>query len=412
MGDRAKKDGGHAAAIDSGNKMVVIGFGEALSAPEVAWNLLDAGFRVAAFTRQGCRPPLRRIGNVMLFEVIPPEEDAFKAVEGLVSGIERMRADALLPLDDASLWLCDAVSSKLHVPVAGPTGENARLALDKRLQVKAATDAGFRVPATQEVRSVREALQTEDFPVVLKPALAVAEVGGKLCKGRMHVCANRNELEGAVKAWGERQPMLFQPLLLGTGEGLFGFAVETSIANWSAHRRIRMMNPQGSGSSACRSVPITDQPVECSERMLKTANWSGMFMIELLRDSSNRIWFMELNGRSWGSMALALRLGLEYPAWTVLQTLDPTFIPPAAAPRGPIVCRHLGREIVHVLMVLRGSKSAALRTSNSRLRTLYEVCRLDRRDRWYNYRPGNKLLFLEDACGTVFERIISGLRAS
>jgi predicted ATP-grasp superfamily ATP-dependent carboligase len=409
---QAKWDSGDRAGIDCGNKTVVIGFGEALSAPEVAWNLLDSGFRVASFTRQGRRPPLRRIGNVTLFEVIPPEENSIKTVDQLLSAIERMGADAILPLDDASVWLCDAVSSRLDVPVAGPTGAHARLALDKRLQLKAAADAGFRVPATQEVRSAQEALQIDHFPVVLKPALAIAEVGGKLRQGRMHFCADRQELKAVVKEWGESLPKLVQPILSGTGEGLFGLAGADGVQRWSAHRRIRMMNPQGSGSSACRSLPITDQPVECTERMLKKVNWSGMFMIELLRDQNNQIWFMELNGRSWGSMALALRMGFEYPVWTVMQTLDPSFSPPTTSPREPIVCRHLGREILHVLMALKGRKPAKPTPRYFRLQTLSEVFRLGRKDHWYNWRRGNTLLFLEDTAETILEKVLSRRRSS
>ena len=44
-------------------------------------------------------------------------------------------------------------------------------------------------------------------------------------------------------------------------------------------------------------------------------------MIELLRDRDGVAWFMELNGRTWGSLALARRLGLEYPAWAALDAL-------------------------------------------------------------------------------------------
>ncbi len=33
--------------------LVVIGFAEALSGPEVAWSLIDAGYRVVAFARKG-----------------------------------------------------------------------------------------------------------------------------------------------------------------------------------------------------------------------------------------------------------------------------------------------------------------------------------------------------------------------
>ena len=42
-----------------------------------------------------------------------------------------------------------------------------------------------------------------------------------------------------------------------------------------------------------------------------------MFMLELLRDAAGTPWFMEVNGRPWGSMALAVRRGFDYPVWAV-----------------------------------------------------------------------------------------------
>ena len=48
-----------------------------------------------------------------------------------------------------------------------------------------------------------------------------------------------------------------------------------------------------------------------------------MFMIELLRDRTGKVWFVELNGRPWGSMALSRRQGFEYPAWHVKLAIDP-----------------------------------------------------------------------------------------
>ena len=61
---------------------------------------------------------------------------------------------------------------------------------------------------------------------------------------------------------------------------------------------------------------------------------------------------MELNGRAWGSMALARHRGYSYPSWAVRAALDPRFRPaePAAPPE--LTARHLGREIVHLGTVL------------------------------------------------------------
>jgi hypothetical protein len=385
---------------------VLIGFGESLSAPEVAWDLMDAGFRVAAFIRRGRRAPLRRLKNVTTFEVSPPEDRAQETVDQLLRAVERFHADTVLPLDDASIWVCEAASSEMKVPVAGSSGTHARLILDKRLQLEAAEAAGFKIPETRCVLSIGEALQHDSFPVYIKPALAAAEIDGKLYQAPTAVCAGRRELNAFALKCREDVPMLIQPLITGAGEGLFGQAGPNGVREWSAHRRIRMMNPAGSGSSACRSLPIADHPVECAEKMLRKANWVGLFMIELLRDRSDRIWFMEINGRSWGSMALALRRGFSYPAWTVMQTLDPSYDPPPCSGEELTTCRHLGREIVHLLFVLRARNSAALANGHSGWRAIAEVCRFDSRDHWYNWRPGNTLFFIEDTFDTIFENVL------
>ena len=91
-----------------------------------------------------------------------------------------------------------------------------------------------------------------------------------------------------------------------------------------------MMNPHGSGASACRLNPVEPGLSEAAERMMTGIGWRGPFMIELLRDDAGTAQFMELNGRLWGSTALVRRAGFDYPAWAVAQALDPGFAPPGS----------------------------------------------------------------------------------
>src|ERR1700693_4133373 len=89
---------------------VLVGFAEAMSAPEVVWSLVDAGFEVAAFARKGRRTALRHSRHVVVHEITAPEEDSVAATRELSALLSRTgegRADQhiLLPLDDASLWL-------------------------------------------------------------------------------------------------------------------------------------------------------------------------------------------------------------------------------------------------------------------------------------------------------------------
>lgn len=92
-------------------------------------------------------------------------------------------------------------------------------------------------------------------------------------------------------------------------------------------------------------------------QMVRAIGWRGPFMVEFLRGTDGTAWFMEINGRMWGSMALARAQGLEYPAWAVAQVLDPDFAPPPVAPPpGPLTARHLGRDLLHLAFVARGPK--------------------------------------------------------
>ncbi len=394
------------------DKLVIVGFGDALSAPEVAFSLLDAGFHVAAFVRRNSKAPaIRKCRNVVLLPVTAPEEDVDRTVEELNGFYSTLKPLAIMPLNDKAVWLCDAMSCDQQVRVAGATGMQARFSLDKRVQTEEAVKAGFNVPKTTVIESRDDASSFNRFPLVAKPALAVARSGNCLLeKKSVSYCADRREFDRVIKSWNWSQPLMVQAVHEGVGGGLFGFAAEDRIMALSAHRRVRMMNPKGSGASACQAVPPADYPVRNAEDMLVRMQWRGIFMVEFLRDETGKSWFVELNGRPWGSMALARQMGFEYPAWAVRSAVDPGFLPAPPVHRESVTCRHLGREFVHILQVLRGPGSAAIPNWPSFWRTLATVVRVGRNDRWYNWNPGNRAVFFADTYDTIMNETLRKLR--
>src|SRR4051812_19257691 len=238
---------------------VLVGFAEAASAPEVVWSLVDAGFRVTAFARRGRASGLRRSRHVRCIEVRAPETDAPGAQQDLAALIAEAGtgASVLFPLDDTAVWLCSRQSLPSNWTLVGPSGMAAELALNKELQCAAAGRAGFHVPTTQIVRT-REELRraARAYPVILKAAECVHELPNRVVRGRTWICGNGDELDRASAEWNEGVPLIVQPFIDGIGEGLFGLATPHGVRAWSAHRRVRMMNPQGSGSSACVSSAV------------------------------------------------------------------------------------------------------------------------------------------------------------
>jgi hypothetical protein len=368
---------------------VLVGFADALAGIESAWCLADDEFEVHAFARHGSRPAIAGSRRVRIIEVTSPEDDAHQCAAEVAKAARELGTVAVLPLDDHAVWLCDrAAALDDGVTIAGPTGRRAMLALDKRLQLELAQAAGLPVPP-----GLGQSAQPVGLgPWIVKPALAVQLRDGRLHRARGQVAASPEQVAGITAAIGG--PVIIQQLIVGVGEGVFGLGIHGVATVPSGHRRIRMMNPRGSGSSACRSIPVASDIAGPVAEMISRCGWDGLFMIELLRDDAGRPWFMELNGRAWGSMALARHRGYRYPSWAVQAALDPQFRPaePAAPPE--VTARHLGREIVHLGTVLA-------RGGAPRLATVRGVVAVRRGERWYNYRAGEIGVFAADTWATV-----------
>src|ERR1700688_2316834 len=65
--------------------IVLVGFAEALSAPETVWSLLDGGFHVIAFARKGRSSALRHSRHVVCHEICAPESDLQASLSDLRS---------------------------------------------------------------------------------------------------------------------------------------------------------------------------------------------------------------------------------------------------------------------------------------------------------------------------------------
>ena len=275
---------------------VLVGFADALAAPEAVASLLGASHRVTAFARRGRQVALRRLREVEIVDVTAPEDDLAACV-GEVTALAAVH-ELTMPLDDPAVLLVNR-GLPGDAPVAGPRGVQARLALDKRVQLRAAQVAGFAVPPWVELTSDGGEVATVngpdggrvatvngsdgsgvaavnghqpasgagesyalklpngwEFPAVLKPALAAEEHEGRLRRLAPRPVATAREARTLLRTWGAATPALAQRWVAGGGAGIFGIADDEGVHHLSAHRRVRMMNPAGSGSSACASAPV------------------------------------------------------------------------------------------------------------------------------------------------------------
>jgi predicted ATP-grasp superfamily ATP-dependent carboligase len=81
-----------------------------------------------------------------------------------------------------------------------------------------------------------------------------------------------------------------------------------------AHRRIREKPPSGGVSVLSESVALDPPLLAHAERLLEALKWHGVAMLEFKRDSRDGVTkLLEINGRFWGSLQLAVDAGVDFP---------------------------------------------------------------------------------------------------
>ena len=124
------------------------------------------------------------------------------------------------------------------------------------------------------------------------------------------------------------------------------------------HRRLREKPHTGGISVLCESMPLSEGLVADSVRLLKDMNWDGVAMVEFRRDPATGIAkLLEVNGRFWGSLPLALHAGADFPAALLHSHLRPKDAqsehPSEPQYRVGVRCRSLAHDTAALVNILR-----------------------------------------------------------
>jgi len=231
--------------------------------------------------------------------------------------IEEENAALLLPVTEASLLALLPVRGRLGAVVPFPDAETFRTICDKRRVLETAATMGLRVPAQREIRSIEDREQLSwSGPVILKPGRSVyTRSDGTREKTGVRWARSREEFESALSAYvPEAYPILVQEVIEGPGTGIFVLLDEGRVLARFAHRRIREKPPTGGVSVVRQSEPMDEELLDRSVDLLNRLGWSGVAMVEYKRDlETGEAVLMEINGRFWGSLQLAIDAGVDFP---------------------------------------------------------------------------------------------------
>jgi len=250
-------------------------------------------------------------------------------------------------------------------------------AMDKARTIEAATEVGIRVPPTRILDSTADALPAArqlGYPVVVKPRFSRYWTGDRFISSDGVGYANSDEqLESLLRTLDPRlPPPLLQSFIPGSGSGICVLAASDGrLAAEFAHERLRDYRPTGSGSVLRKSVAVDPALREISIRLLNHIGAHGIAMVEFRIDSrTGDPYLMEINGRFWGSLQLAVDAGVNFPLLLVNQALGRPVVQPRYQEN--VILRWWLGDLVRTLRVLKGRPAGYIGSFPSRASALRE----------------------------------------
>jgi len=279
----------------------------------------------------------------------------------MTSVLRKEKFDLVIPCNDAAIYPLEAHREEFeqHTRLAIPEGEAFRTAFSKFKTNDLARSLGIAVPKEDRVTHPGETdrvVTRLGLPVVVKPEasfrLDQPDLSGRVFKAR-----SREEL-------GERLQMLLpahgelqvQETFIGTGVGVEVLAGRGDVL--LAFQHLRIHEPLGGGGSSYRkSVALDPELLDATKKLMKALAYTGVAMIEYKVNRDNGTWVLvEINGRFWGSLPLAVSAGADFP-YSLYQLMVEGRQDFPQSYRTGIYCRNLVSDLAWVVRNFRADKS-------------------------------------------------------
>lgn len=270
------------------------------------------------------------------------------------------RIELVLPVTDWTTIPLSRCGSRLgkHCRVAVPAPEVLELVSDKQCTLALARSLGIPVPDTWLIESLQDLdrLPGFGFPMVVKDRSSVRWLGNRAVLGSVAYAYTSADLQRKVEVrLREAGDVLVQRFLSGTGVGFSCFAVDGEIYLPFQWERVREIDPRGSGSSARKSVALDSRILKLSRALVLGVGFQGIAMVEYKRESATgRLVLMEMNGRPWGSIQLAIASGIDYPRHLADWHLSGMLPPRENVYKQGLTCRRMVGELTHLENLRRG----------------------------------------------------------
>lgn len=258
-----------------------------------------------------------------------PEREKTKFVKTMLKLVEKESFDLLIPVTD--LTMVPLIERKKdfekYTKVAAPDYLTAIKALDKIETLQVARQHNIPYPRTmlgRDINDISEFSKEISYPVVIRPRMKVSWIGEKalILKVTQNNYAHNPQdlaekwmkLVSILKKVGLHEDFLMvQEFVRGEGFGVETVMQEGEPKALFMHRRLREYPTTGGASTLRESVKDNNLAL-LGVRLLRAIGWEGVAMVEFrVNVNTGKAELIEVNGRFWGSLPLAISCGVDFP---------------------------------------------------------------------------------------------------
>jgi len=229
---------------------------------------------------------------------------------------------------------------------------------DKWNLMRLAQRLNITIPQTHyiaDARSLQRVYPNLKFPVVLKPYRSKIWTNGRCTAASVRYAESVRELERTVAQYEYfgSNPFLLQEYIHGQAHGIFGLYNQGKLVASFAHRRLRENPPSGGVSVLSESAEKNPDAWRMAKTLLDHVAWHGVAMAEFKVTADGTPYLMEVNGRFWGSLQLAIDAGVDFP-WLLYQLATGRAVDPVDDYATGVRSRCLLGDLIRLCKVLAG----------------------------------------------------------
>lgn len=252
-----------------------------------------------------------------------PQHDLDHFGIAVLKTVQDGEVDMVLPSNDTALGglaaqyatlkagFDECVSYPVHLGCPPPAA--VRRVLDKSATLAAARRCGIEVPFTVEVNEHVELdglVRGFRYPAIVKPRNKAQSGSSKI----RHAQTAQDLQRILDRDRPLRAGALVQEFCVGNGVGIELLMHQGQPIAIFQHRRVKELPASGGVSVLSISEPLNPELASQAVSLLRELEWEGVAMVEFRYDpTGRRAVLMEVNGRYWGSLALPVLSGLDFP---------------------------------------------------------------------------------------------------